>query len=529
MRALRTATSLITLAALLLAPAPAASAHPMGNFSTNRYSRIELSAGQIDLLYVVDVAEIPTVQEMARLDPDGDGQVGDDEKGTYLSRTADQLARGLDLRIDQTALPLTLTSSDLAVQPGQAGLPTLRITLTLSASIAPQSERPTTLSYRDGNFASRIGWSEIVLRADGGVDLLESTVPSTDLSNELRTYPKDLINSPPDRREARATFRTVASGVSRDSTPASRASTGLPALMTYPLQHLESLLSSLVQGIAAPVGRGSPSLSSAAAAPAPGPTGVALALLLAMVWGATHALSPGHGKTVVAAYLVGARGTARHALFLGLTVTATHTLGVYALGLVTLFAARFILPESLYPWLALFSGLAVFGVGGSLALNRARGFRTGDRSPEHQHAGDHDRGHYLERHGHDHDHPHSHLPPDAGGSTVTWRSLLALGVAGGLLPCPSALVLLLGAIALHQVAFGLVLVLAFSLGLTLVLTGMGLVLVYARQFVSRRRGPRVRLAGPLLRVAPIGSALIISLLGLAMTLQALGQTGLLRL
>jgi nickel/cobalt exporter len=230
----------------------------------------------------------------------------------------------------------------------------------------------------------------------------------------------------------------------------------------------------------------------------------ALALLLALLWGAWHALTPGHGKTIVGAYLVGSRGTARHALYLGLTVTLTHTLGVYGLGLVTLFAAAYVLPEQLYPWLSLGSGAAVVAVGGWLLLSRVRAVR-------HEHA--HAHGH--EHHHHEHDHHHHHEPP----AQLTPRGLIALGVAGGLLPCPSALVLMLGAIALGQVALGLVLVVAFSLGLAAVLTAIGVALVYAKGLIER--APALR--APALRWAPVASALVVTAVGAAMSVQALAQ------
>ncbi len=122
---------------------------------------------------------------------------------------------------------------------------------------------------------------------------------------------------------------------------------------------------------------------------------------------------------------------------------------------------------------------------------------------------------------HTHDgHTHSHAPPGADGSRVTWRSLVALGVSGGLVPCPSALVLLLSAISLGRLEFGMVLVVAFSVGLALVLTGIGLLLVYARRLFERfTLAPRVP------RFLPVASALGITLAGLAIVLGALRQAG----
>jgi ABC-type nickel/cobalt efflux system permease component RcnA len=208
-------------------------------------------------------------------------------------------------------------------------------------------------------------------------------------------------------------------------------------------------------------------------------------LAAALFWGAAHALSPGHGKTIVTAYLVGARGTPRHAALLGLIVTVTHTIGVFGLGLVTLALSQFIVPDRLYPWLNLVSGLLVVGIGASVL--RAR---------------------WHHRHGHRHHHHH-------GEADTGLRSLLAVGVSGGLLPCPSALVVLLAAISLHRVAFGLLLILAFSAGLALTITGIGLGAVLARSAFRR-----VSFDGRLLRLLPAASALVILAAGLAMTLRA---------
>jgi ABC-type nickel/cobalt efflux system permease component RcnA len=275
------------------------------------------------------------------------------------------------------------------------------------------------------------------------------------------------------------------------------------------------------------------------------------ALLVSFIWGAMHALTPGHGKTVVGAYLVGSRGTARHALYLGLTTTITHTTGVFALGLVTLFAARFIFPEKLFPWLSFLSGLLVVGIGANLFFSRLRATGLLGRShrtditgyhhgPTHDHHHPHEHTHDHEassHHHHDHssgDHAHSggdhhhgdhsHLPPGADGAPVSWRSLLALGISGGLLPCPSALVVMLSAIALNRVGFGLVLVFAFSLGLAAALSGIGLMFVYAGRFFNRI--PR---QSRLLRLLPAASALFITLVGLGIAAQALRDTGLFNL
>jgi len=342
---------------------------------------------------------------------------------------------------------------------------------------------------------------------------------------------------------------------------------------------------------------------------------ILLSLLLAFVLGMAHALSPGHGKTVVAAYLVGTRGTARHAIFLGLSVTVTHTLGVFALGLLTLFASQFIVPEKLYPWLGVLSGLIVVVMGLTLLRSRLRYAimgsthagsnpahthdhadhdHTHDHNHSHVHVDDHDHVHidtvpanpelvlatathdheYQHAHGlahshashhhdyehthnhtelphdhphasleHDHDHTHehtdtsavhthshggkahSHLPPELGvdGTPLSWKRLLLFGVSAGLLPCPSALVVMLSSIALGRTAFGLILIVFFSLGLATTLTTMGILLVYARNLFKR---VKLNTAGTFVRLLPVASAALVAVLGVLISYEALIQTGL---
>ena len=239
-----------------------------------------------------------------------------------------------------------------------------------------------------------------------------------------------------------------------------------------------------------------------------------LSLAGAFLWGALHSMSPGHGKTLVGAYLIGERATPLHAVFLAMTTTITHTLGVFALGFVTLFAARYVLPEQLYPWLSLVSGSMVVVIGLNLLWQRWRrlskstkasaghahhhhdhahhhhGHHHHDYSHHHDHHHDHDNSHDHSHGEHSHgSHTYSHLPA-AAGEAVTWRSLWLLGVSAGLVPCPAALVLLLGAIAIGNPFSGLVLVFVFSLGPSVVLTALGLMLVYAKQMFKHLPAPR---------------------------------------
>ncbi len=228
-----------------------------------------------------------------------------------------------------------------------------------------------------------------------------------------------------------------------------------------------------------------------------------LSLLIAAFWGAAHALTPGHGKAMVAAYLVGTKGTPRHAFLLGGTVTIAHTAGVFALGFVTLGLSAFIVPEQLYPWLTLVSGLLVVLVGASVLRQRLRS-----------------RGHH--HHDHDHDHgtvttiDHARTTHHDHDDALTSKGILGVGVAAGLLPCPSALVVLLSAIALHRIGLGLALIVAFSVGLAATITAIGLVAVFARRTFGR-----LSLDGPVVRALPAVSAALILAVGLVITARAL--------
>ena len=206
---------------------------------------------------------------------------------------------------------------------------------------------------------------------------------------------------------------------------------------------------------------------------------------------------------MVAAYLVGSKGTSRDAVALGAVVTITHTIGVFALGLVTLLLAQYVLPEDLYPWLTFASGLMVVAIG--VAVLRARvGHHRARRT--HRHERPHGHGH---EHHHEHEpHGHRHDVPD----TITWKGLIAMGASAGLIPCPSALVVLLGAVAQHQVALGLALILAFSVGLAATLTALGLLVVHARLATTRLRVPQRLVTG-----LPAASALVIVALGCLLT------------
>lgn len=606
LRLIRLATLALGPTLVLVMGVVSARAHPMGNFSINHYSDITVSGDAVRLLYIIDMAEIPTFQELTNLNVATISAFPPAQRTAYLASKAASLARGLTLQFNGRPLRLTLRADDLLFPPGAGGLPTERLYLVLQA---PLPHTTGALSYEDANFPDRAGWKEIVARAAPGVALSQSSTTSTSRSEALSVYPTTATTSPP--QDVSATL-TVAAPLSahraRDHTTRSSADaapTDLIHQAEAPLFGPGGRWSVLAQRLAVKgqaVTRSPPArpsswaqgrmdaLTSLIAQRDLPAAGLGFSLLIAVVLGAFHAFSPGHGKSVVAAYIVGSRATAWHAVLLGLTVTVTHTAGVFVLGLVTLGLSRYIVPDHLYPWLGALSGAFIVTIGLSLALRRLSALRrsTGEHDHGHQHEHGSDATHvhlgdahigsltaplghvappisagaarlsqgaeamaalashqtpsradaYAEKSGqgaappyghgadaHHHglfDRGHSHLPP--AGQDVTLGSLLTLGVSGGLLPCPSALVVLLSAIALHRVAFGLLLIVAFSLGLASVLTGIGLLLAYARRLADR-----LPLDGAALRVLPVLSACAVALMGAAVTIESLASGGILRL
>jgi nickel/cobalt exporter len=426
---------LALLAALLLLPA-AADAHPLGNFSVNHLTEVRVSTDRVDVTYLLDQAEIPTFQERG------------DSDSTVIARKRAEVAKRLSVTVDGRRMVLRPAGAPrLSHPPGQGGLATTRLELPLRADGVARG----VVKVDDGTFPGRIGWKAVLPIAGTGT-AVRSSVPSADPTGGLRRYPKDLLHSPADIRAARL---GVTPGTGTLTAPGAK-----------------------------PVAVGGRSADGFAGLLGDGRGVLVLLLAAAFGWGAVHALSPGHGKSMVAAYLVGTRGSVRDAVVLGATVTVAHTAGVIALGVVALALSQWILPEDLYPWLNLAAGLLVVSVGVQVLRKRLR-----------------------KAHAHHHHHHH-----EAKGS------ILALGASAGLIPCPSALVVLLGAISQHELALGLVLIVAFSAGLAATLTGLGIAVVKASQALARLRVP-----GRLSTAVPALSAALIVLVGAVLTAQAVPQ------
>jgi ABC-type nickel/cobalt efflux system permease component RcnA len=443
----------------LFSPASPASAHPMGNFSVNQYEGLTLYPDRIEVSVVVDYAEIPTLQQQSTVDS---------------RRECATVADGFEVRVGPDRLQWTVGAQGLEYRPGAGGLRTSRLTCALRAPARLADGATVTVAnhYR----TDRVGWRELTA-VSHGVRLVDPPLPSRSATDELRTYPQDLLSSALDQRGA--TLR-VAPG-----------SGGAGATVATPHADLLSRLSSGAE-------RRFQFLAGGRLTPWVG----ILAVLLAIALGAGHAALPGHGKTVLAAYLAGRRGRARDALAVGATVTLTHTGGVLLVGLL-LSTSTALAGDRLLSWLGLASGILVAAVGVGMLVGIAR--------HRHQHR------HHHEHHHHHHDHDHDHKAP--GGRL----GLAGIGLAGGLVPSPSALVVLLGAIGLGRAGFGVLLVLAYGLGMAGTLTAAGLLLLALQRKVSRGRfaARLAPLAARFRGAASAGTAALVVLVGLGLAVRAL--------
>jgi ABC-type nickel/cobalt efflux system permease component RcnA len=531
----------LLLSLFLLFGAASAFAHPMGNFSVNHYGKIKIGQKSVEILYLIDMAEIPTYQEMRKC-----GMAAEPESAAalhYLKEQDAQLRQGLNVASDGQLVALSSKSHQLIFAEGAGGLPTMKLAFVFEGRLGAAAGEHK-LSYADNNFPGRAGWKEIVIAIDGAA-LLQADAPETDRSQELTNYSSDLLNSPPQQLSAAVSFRTLVAPI--ESVP-SRIITPLNSITSDQYSHVRSVAqvqsraaSTSITPLPKVLQSSQPAVSSSESSVQRQPLQsqntprsrftelistqnklsfwvLFSAAFIAAGLGALHALEPGHGKTIVAAYLVGSRGTPRHAVLLGFVVTAAHTAGVYLLGLVTLYASRYIVPEQLYPWLGAISGLSVIALGGFIFLRNLTG-----ESGEHSHA-------FGERHSHgflsvfkskpvQKNEAVGHSPEQVENQTVSLRELCILGITGGIVPCPAALVVLLSAFSLHRIGFGLFLITAFSLGLAAVLVIIGLSMVYTKQLM----GPRLAAKSSAMRYLPLLSSGFMVLLGVGIAGSALSS------
>jgi ABC-type nickel/cobalt efflux system permease component RcnA len=523
-------------------------AHPMGNFSVSHYTRLDVSGMGFEVTYALDLAEVPTYTLLRDWKLDAKSPQADLE--AKAAEQARDWANGLEFHSAGQPLRPKLLGTEIRLSDGAGGLAVARI-----VSKFELTSVKSPLTFEDHNFPERAGWKEIVIRSGNGVTVTKASHGDVDRSKALTEYPADPLSAPPQDLRASVEWKLTGRPTITQQTPR----------------------------VIAPIEQPKPVEPAAAAPPpsstpnAPQPPGTVVkgdylsrlvsmkqiplgwlltGLVVAFGFGAAHALTPGHGKTIVAAYLVGSRGTMKHAAFLGAMVTFTHTISVFLLGLGVLFLSNVIKPEKITPVLGAISGLSIVAVGASLFYKRWKSLRAAaahahahahgiahthshdhvhvhaqehhghvhdhhhhEHTHAHEHAHDHDHQHsHDHHHGHSHDHgPHGHSHAPEGD--ITLRSLIALGVSGGLVPCPSALVLLLASISFGHVGAGLILLVAFSLGLAGVLMAIGMAVLYAKSWLPE---PAKTSRHPAFRLIPVLSAAVIVCLGILMTGVSLG-------
>ncbi|MEE1801165.1 nickel transporter [Streptomyces sp. JV176] len=559
------ATALATLVAgtaLALLPAQAAQAHPLGNFTVSQYDGLVVAPDTLRVDHVEDLAEIPAAQERNRIDTDGNEELDAAELAAWATARCATAASGARLTVGEgggEAVPVTAGGAQARERPGQAGLRTLRVTCELTAPLP--GDEPQRITYHPAGVATGAGWREITARGDRMTLTEAGDLPRDSLSRRLTSYPGDLLSSPPDHRSAAFTVRAGGPALAggEDEKSGSPVAGVLPRGADRWAQALTGLVArhELTVGFAA------------------------FALGVSLLLGAMHALAPGHGKTMMAAAATaGGRSSLRDVLALGFSVTMTHTLGVFALG--ALIVAGSAAAPTVVFWLSLASG-ALVAIAGALLLRRAWRHRrrpqghthghthgpthahephevpdearvpvlTSAHRHEHEHGHDvshgpvatltaeradpghaHHHGHHHDAHDHSHDHDHahahahahadalaharSHLPPAPG-----LRGIILLGFAGGLVPSPSAVVVLVGAAALGQAWFGFLLVIAYGAGLAVTLAGAGFAVVRLRETTTRRLAarPRGRFLALAHRTAPFASAVVVLALGCGLMLR----------
>jgi nickel/cobalt transporter (NicO) family protein len=545
-------------------PSPA-HAHPLGNLSVNHYHGLRIQPGLVIDDAVVDVAELPTAQAQRTVDTNGDGVISTDELDRYGHDQCGAMQSKLNLSVDGLAVVFTVASTSFVHRVGQASLPTGRLECRLEAPLDASSAR--SIRFTDSYLVDRVGWREVTAVGDG-VSLANSSVPTTSITDRLERYPADLLASPSAVSTASFDVRPGSGAIEQPVAAKAKQTFRVEGLgpMTTFVDKVNRSFNDLVGRRQLTLGVG------------------LLAIGMALVLGASHAVLPGHGKTVMAAYIAGRQGSVRDAVMVGATVTATHTGGVLALGL-ALTVSTTLAGEVVLGWLGVASGLLIAGLGFSLVMNARRG---GERWHGHSHGpGGHTHG-PVEPHGHSHDdhpHPHPHPHPhndhghdhphphdghdhdhadhhshgdhiethdhDHGGvlvatatkrantatvlrdappvhthrpaKPVSRRGLFGMGIAGGLVPSPSALVVLLSAIALGRTAFGVVLVLAYGIGMAATLTLAGVLLVrlrdrYAERSSDRRGRTFIRRWG---RIAPFATAFLVVVVGLGLVVRSL--------
>ena len=444
-------------------PLPAA-AHPLGNFSINVSLGIEFRETTVAASLIVDMGEIPTFQEKALIDSSGDEAISPIEGSNYAIEACSRHQEDLHASLDGSTVDVESDGAKVDFIEGTSGLEIMRLGCGYQMAIPQRASGQ--LSIANEVYLDRVGWREMTAAATGFA--LDTDLPVASPSDLLTVFPPGPL----------ADRSTATIGYTREA----------GAVLVAPASTLVERIGSNLQ-----VGW--------------------LALFTAGGLGIAHALAPGHGKTLMAAYLVGRRGKIRHAAGLGLAVAVSHTLGVAILGMITVLTTSRFEPEKIYPWLSIASAALVTAIGGAMLIRALV-----NRSRDHRHEHGHDHGPGEHAHGHDHaDHGHHYHPNE--GRPLGWRSLAALGLAGGLVPSASAVVLLLSAVSKGDPWFGIGLVAAFGIGMAVALVAAGIAAMGAVH-LGWRFIQRDHLRHRLERVVPALAGASVTVVGLVLLLQA---------
>src|SRR5271165_2738381 len=491
MRCFRRWTSAAGFALVLFWPL-GAFAHPLGNFTINHLVKIHAAAQTFDVRYVLDMAEIPAYQLMR--ERVSSGSMNPRELAAWAQTQSRELGPALHVTLDGVPVTLEPVAASARTRPGAGGLPILYMVADYRAP------RPAggahELRFEDATYPGWIGWKDVLIAP-----------PQREPTRELLSYPNALLGSPRNTTTLAATFSGRDAIVVHPAPQTSEGSSGAPASALRSNQ----LSDMLARGTSDPVF-------------------VVLTFLVAIALGALHALEPGHGKTLLAVSLVGARATVKQAALLAGALTIAHTAGVLALGLAINIFKSYFVAETIYPWITLLSGSAIAIIGARAVQRQLRLRQPLAHAHTHAHAGTHahDHGHVhlpgTPAHSHaagshdDREHAQAHAIP--GTAPLKFGATVLAAMSGGVAPCPAALVVLLAALALNQVLYGVFVIVAFSFGLAATLTGLGIAVVRGASWLQGRPAfERCVEYGPLL------SSVVIATIGAVMVGQGFAQQG----
>jgi nickel/cobalt exporter len=550
-------------------------AHPLGNFSINQYWLVDLRGDDFDIYYVLDIAEIPSFREMDTLDSDLDEKMSPEEIEAYLTTTVPKLVEQMSFTYGGQALSLRLKRQALEVYEGTGGMPVFNILLDLSvdAWTWPSDGMPEKIQFRSSAHENAQGFREALLLLDGRYAVGFGPWVEDD-ADELRYL--TMIMEDEKKNPLLQSFYNVfqfdflsGDGASISTAQFEKdfswtATARIDDITKIVLAEQEMIIESADAEEEDVAQEASPVSDEFRNAERAAPTGSAVndslltrvtdtlrseeltagmilfAMGISLILGMGHAFSPGHGKTVMAAYLIGERGTTWHALVLGVIVTVVHVWSVFLIGLIVLYASETVSDEQINFWTGMASGAIIVAIGVFLFFGRYQkyiialhGMGQTHEHDDHEHSHDHDHSHTHDHdhgHAHDHDHGHghhhhgdghghSHVIEGQNGLPPTYWNILWLGISGGIVPCPAALLVLMGAINFGRLGLGMLMITSFSFGLALVLVVIGIAVVKTSGKIRERVGER----SPFLLLLPVMSSVLITVIGCMMVIMTLVQ------